>query len=86
MTQISLLFQFLKVSINCVQKKMCLKFDDFNRLLIDFLINFFSELAYALVTNMGVTAGAHRLWSHKAYKAKRPLQLILGKLLISKNI
>ncbi|KAF7269347.1 acyl-CoA Delta-9 desaturase-like [Rhynchophorus ferrugineus] len=25
----------------------------------------------------GITAGAHRLWSHKAYKAKWPLKLIL---------
>ncbi|XP_063363567.1 acyl-CoA Delta(11) desaturase-like [Cydia amplana] len=25
----------------------------------------------------GVTAGAHRLWSHGSYKAKRPLQIIL---------
>ncbi|XP_039761304.1 acyl-CoA Delta(11) desaturase-like [Pararge aegeria] len=26
---------------------------------------------------MGITAGAHRLWSHRAYKAKMPLQIIL---------
>ncbi|KAL0810776.1 hypothetical protein ABMA28_010093 [Loxostege sticticalis] len=26
---------------------------------------------------LGVTAGAHRLWSHKSYKAKLPLQIIL---------
>ncbi|XP_045779955.1 acyl-CoA Delta(11) desaturase-like [Maniola jurtina] len=26
---------------------------------------------------MGVTAGAHRLWSHRSYKAKMPLQIIL---------
>ncbi|XP_061706537.1 acyl-CoA Delta-9 desaturase-like isoform X2 [Cydia pomonella] len=26
---------------------------------------------------LGITAGAHRLWSHRAYKAKWPLQLIL---------
>ncbi|CAK1554451.1 unnamed protein product [Leptosia nina] len=26
---------------------------------------------------VGVTAGAHRLWSHKAFKAKMPLQIIL---------
>lgn len=26
---------------------------------------------------LGITAGAHRLWSHKAYKAKWPLKLIL---------
>ncbi|KAJ3653122.1 hypothetical protein Zmor_019037 [Zophobas morio] len=27
--------------------------------------------------NLGVTAGAHRLWCHKAYKAKLPLRIIL---------
>lgn len=26
---------------------------------------------------LGITAGAHRLWCHKAYKAKMPLQIIL---------
>ncbi|GBP32242.1 hypothetical protein EVAR_27666_1 [Eumeta japonica] len=26
---------------------------------------------------LGITAGAHRLWSHRSYKAKLPLQLIL---------
>uniref|UniRef100_A0A336MI11 CSON002025 protein n=1 Tax=Culicoides sonorensis TaxID=179676 RepID=A0A336MI11_CULSO len=26
---------------------------------------------------LGITAGAHRLWSHKAYKAKWPLRLLL---------
>ena len=26
---------------------------------------------------MGITAGAHRLWSHKSYKAKLPLRILL---------
>lgn len=26
---------------------------------------------------MGITAGAHRLWAHRAYKAKLPLRVIL---------
>lgn len=26
---------------------------------------------------MGITAGAHRLWSHKSYKAKLPLRALL---------
>jgi hypothetical protein len=26
---------------------------------------------------LGITAGAHRLWSHRAYKAKWPMRLIL---------
>ncbi|KAJ0173497.1 hypothetical protein K1T71_010646 [Dendrolimus kikuchii] len=36
----------------------------------------FSYLCYVAAT-IGVTAGAHRLWSHKSYKAKFPLQVIL---------
>lgn len=30
-----------------------------------------------LCSGLGITAGAHRLWSHKSYKAKVPLRLIL---------
>lgn len=29
------------------------------------------------MSGLGITAGAHRLWAHKAYKAKWPLRLIL---------
>ncbi|KAL0878488.1 hypothetical protein ABMA27_003582 [Loxostege sticticalis] len=36
----------------------------------------FGFLVYMLA-ELGVTAGAHRLWSHKSYKAKPPLQIIL---------
>lgn len=28
-------------------------------------------------SGFGITAGAHRLWSHRAYKAKWPLRLLL---------
>ncbi|XP_072514846.1 stearoyl-CoA desaturase 5-like [Salminus brasiliensis] len=31
-----------------------------------------------LVTGLGITAGAHRLWSHRSYKAKFPLRLFLA--------
>ncbi|XP_034944313.1 acyl-CoA Delta(11) desaturase [Chelonus insularis] len=38
-------------------------------------------LAYAyllyLLSGFGITAGAHRLWSHRAYKAKLPLRIFL---------
>ncbi|XP_067124281.1 acyl-CoA Delta-9 desaturase-like [Centruroides vittatus] len=37
----------------------------------------FAYLLYAM-SAMGVTAGAHRLWSHRAYKAKWPLRLVLA--------
>lgn len=30
-----------------------------------------------VVASFGITAGAHRLWSHKAYKARLPLRIIL---------
>ncbi|XP_053980726.1 acyl-CoA Delta-9 desaturase-like isoform X1 [Hylaeus volcanicus] len=35
--------------------------------------------AFALyvISGLGITAGAHRLWAHKAYKAKWPLELML---------
>ncbi|XP_047530156.1 acyl-CoA Delta-9 desaturase-like [Vanessa tameamea] len=35
--------------------------------------------AYVLyvMSGLGITAGAHRLWAHKSYKAKWPLRLIL---------
>ncbi|RZC41504.1 FA desaturase domain containing protein [Asbolus verrucosus] len=31
----------------------------------------------ALITTQGICAGAHRLWAHRAYKAKLPLRIIL---------
>lgn len=31
----------------------------------------------ALIARLGITAGAHRLWSHKSYKANKPLKLLL---------
>lgn len=39
----------------------------------------FPHLAYILyvVSGLGITAGAHRLWAHRSYKAKWPLRLIL---------
>ncbi|XP_054166676.1 stearoyl-CoA desaturase 5-like [Oppia nitens] len=33
---------------------------------------------FGLASALGVLAGAHRLWSHRAYKAKWPLRLILA--------
>lgn len=34
-------------------------------------------MVVGLIGGFGVTGGAHRLWSHKAYKAKTPLRIIL---------
>ncbi|RWS03008.1 stearoyl-CoA desaturase 5-like protein, partial [Dinothrombium tinctorium] len=33
---------------------------------------------YGVFGGLGVTAGAHRLWSHRAYKAKLPLRIFLA--------
>ncbi|XP_048453065.1 stearoyl-CoA desaturase 5 isoform X2 [Rhincodon typus] len=35
-------------------------------------------LTWLWVTALGVTAGAHRLWSHRSYKAKLPLRMFLA--------
>lgn len=34
-------------------------------------------MALYTVSGLGITAGAHRLWAHRAYKAKWPLRVIL---------
>uniref|UniRef100_A0A1B0GM39 Fatty acid desaturase domain-containing protein n=1 Tax=Phlebotomus papatasi TaxID=29031 RepID=A0A1B0GM39_PHLPP len=41
--------------------------------------NKLSLVAFVLyvVSGLGITAGAHRLWAHRAYKAKLPLRIIL---------
>ncbi|CAH2101270.1 unnamed protein product [Euphydryas editha] len=36
----------------------------------------FAVLIY-LCSGLGITAGAHRLWAHKSYKAKLPLRILL---------
>ncbi|XP_025322683.1 stearoyl-CoA desaturase [Vulpes vulpes] len=33
--------------------------------------------SYYLISAVGITAGAHRLWSHRTYKARLPLRLFL---------
>lgn len=45
----------------------------------------FNVLHYSLITaliygyagGIGVTAGTHRLWTHRSYKANTPLQVLL---------
>lgn len=41
------------------------------------LLFFFLGICVWILSGLGVTAGLHRLWSHKSYKAKWPLRLIL---------
>ncbi|CAK9302480.1 unnamed protein product [Gordionus sp. m RMFG-2023] len=37
----------------------------------------FTLFMYA-ISGLGITAGAHRLWSHRSYQAKTPLQILLA--------
>ncbi|XP_073949447.1 acyl-CoA Delta-9 desaturase-like [Choristoneura fumiferana] len=37
-------------------------------------------VTFTILSALGVTAGAHRLWAHRAYKARWPLRLILALL------
>lgn len=46
--------------------------------------NIHSKIAYNvsvgvlyMVTKIGITAGVHRLWTHRSYKANFPLRMIL---------
>lgn len=41
------------------------------------LWNFFWGYVHSTLSGMGVTAGAHRLWAHRAYKATYKLQVLL---------
>lgn len=41
---------------------------------------FVSVALGAIVCSFGVTLGAHRLYTHKSYKAKWPLRLVLNVL------
>jgi stearoyl-CoA desaturase (delta-9 desaturase) len=45
----------------------------------------FEALAMYLVTGFGVTAGMHRLWSHRSYKARFPTRLCLAVLASAAN-
>jgi stearoyl-CoA desaturase (delta-9 desaturase) len=41
---------------------------------------FVADSVYGYVGALGVTAGVHRYWTHKSYKAKLPLRIILAAL------
>ena len=41
------------------------------------IVNFIIDFAYGFITSFGVPAGAHRLWSHRSYKANKKLQVLL---------
>lgn len=39
---------------------------------------FFAVCFYYVLSAFGITAGAHRLWAHRSYKAKLPLRIFLA--------
>ncbi|KAM0734649.1 Acyl-CoA Delta-9 desaturase [Formica fusca] len=41
------------------------------------LWSFIWYFSFGVVSNIGITAGAHRLWCHRSYKAKWPMRFIL---------
>ncbi|XP_011872385.1 PREDICTED: acyl-CoA Delta(11) desaturase-like [Vollenhovia emeryi] len=41
------------------------------------LYTFLWSVAWSIISVLGVTGGAHRLWAHRTYKAKVPLRVIL---------
>ena len=43
-----------------------------------FIVCVFSAIGLYLCGGIGITAGAHRLWAHRTYKAKLPLRILLG--------
>ncbi|XP_015782235.1 acyl-CoA desaturase 1-like [Tetranychus urticae] len=42
------------------------------------ILTIFSAIYAYSLAGLGVTAGAHRFWSHKSYKAKLPLRIFLA--------
>ncbi|XP_073820407.1 acyl-CoA Delta-9 desaturase-like [Musca autumnalis] len=39
--------------------------------------SFVFTVVITYLSGLGITAGAHRLWSHRSYKVKRPLEILL---------
>lgn len=39
---------------------------------------FSSALVFYCLSGLGVTAGAHRLWAHRSYRAKLPTRIFLA--------
>ena len=50
--------------------------NDFDYSLLAVFFHFTGYLLY-IVSALSITAGAHRLWSHRSYKARLPLRIML---------
>ena len=42
-----------------------------------YLLSFIWGVPFYTMNGLGITAGCHRLWCHKSYKAKLPLRILL---------
>ena len=65
-------FLFLILHLGSIYGVYCCFFNDVKTKTL-----VFSFLLY-MMGGLGITAGAHRLWSHRSYKAKLPLRILLG--------
>ena len=45
-----------------------------------FLFFYYTAIGVYIYAGIGITAGAHRLWAHRAYKAKLPLRALLASM------
>lgn len=59
--------------------RLYVNYIEFSKLKCHFGVHIFYFEAFILyvLSGLGFTAGAHRLWSHRSYKAKLPLQVLL---------
>lgn len=56
-----------------IQRTTC---ECFSRLLTSHCFRL-AGFSYYIISALGITAGAHRLWSHRSYKARLPLRVFL---------
>ena len=62
----------------CNDKYQLIKMDGMNIKTVHMI--FVADFLYGYSAGLGVTAGAHRYWTHKTYKAKLPLRIIMAVL------
>ena len=62
----------------CIDKYQLIKIHGMNIKIVHMI--FVAEYLYGYCGGLGVTAGAHRYWTHKTYRAKLPLRIILAVL------
>ena len=66
-----------KLLRNRVHRRQLVKVGSLNISLNLIVFPNFAAFFYLSVSGLSVTAGAHRLWCHRSYKARWPLRLFL---------